>query len=460
VCKADAGGQTAWCHTIASGTGDVYANRVAVDSKGHVYVAGYFTFSVDFTPNEPGEEYITDRWGDEYLLKVNRDGVFQWVKVPEEPGGGIVIVALGIDRHDHIVVVGSFGGTVDFDTGAGRDARTYLNESPDGFIWKLSRDGKHLWVGIVASRAWDRIEEVSIDPEGNVYAFGWFRGTFVDLDPTFEYDTRFKEPLSAFANSFVVKVRPDGSYAWGRTWPDGITGFPIIRAAAGAGGAVVQHLVEPEIVTDLLKFGPDGTLQWRYRPAEKSADASVFFEDLAFHPGGDILGVGVFRGTLDFNPLGVGLTPICPPPPPAVGCNFILRLDPEGRLGWVYTTRGVGGASSSYLVIDADGVMHVNRSLYSGADADPTCGVDVQFHDAYQFPYLTELICNGADGDYNADGVVDLADFARFQTCFQPDPAIRCADGCDVFDMTPDRAIDTFDLAELYHHLAGPRQPR
>lgn len=58
-----------------------------------------------------------------------------------------------------------------------------------------------------------------------------------------------------------------------------------------------------------------------------------------------------------------------------------------------------------------------------------------------------------ADGDYNGDGAVDLADFAAFQECMGAAPEGACA---DAFEYIPDGAIDVADLAVFTSQLTGP----
>ncbi len=56
------------------------------------------------------------------------------------------------------------------------------------------------------------------------------------------------------------------------------------------------------------------------------------------------------------------------------------------------------------------------------------------------------------DGDFDADGDIDLTDFALFQACY----AQSATPGCEPANITGDRFIDDNDLAAFVALLAGP----
>ncbi|GJM26408.1 MAG: hypothetical protein DHS20C16_28230 [Phycisphaerae bacterium] len=75
------------------------------------------------------------------------------------------------------------------------------------------------------------------------------------------------------------------------------------------------------------------------------------------------------------------------------------------------------------------------------------------------FPNIagTAYVFSIIDGDYNADGVVDLFDFAVYQECAStPSIAVPPADACYVFDFLADQNVDAGDMEGFAAQLGGP----
>jgi len=68
----------------------------------------------------------------------------------------------------------------------------------------------------------------------------------------------------------------------------------------------------------------------------------------------------------------------------------------------------------------------------------------------------TAYVFNLLDGDYNADGLRDLRDFARLQECFALPGAPSANGACYVYDMLPDSLLDERDLELFVDQLTGP----
>jgi hypothetical protein len=181
-----------------------------------------------------------------------------------------------------------------------------------------------------------------------------------------------------------------------------------------------------------------------------------------FTADGGALVVGTFRETLDFDP-GPGVAEReCDGPTPYFSCDFLLRLHADGSFAWVRTTADTAGVPGRTLEGDGKGNIYLTRRL-AETDVDPTCGFDFRepmrpgIHDSY----LTKLTCI-APGDADQNGAVDLVDVAAYQNCFTGGPnefgiQSPCAAGCDMFDPTPDNALDLADWPAFRNLLTGPR---
>jgi hypothetical protein len=280
----------------------------------------------------------------------------------------------------------------------------------DIFVTKLHPDGSYAWTVTYPVYGNDQL---AVSPEGDVVLTGSFTQT-VDFDPTDGEDWRTPVPPSDSATSgdiFVTRLRSDGSYAWTCTIAS---------------------------------------------PSRERGEAAWIMPD------GSVLVVGIFRGTVDFDP-GPGVAEReCDGPTPFFTCDFLVRLNPDGSFAWVRTTADTAGVPGRTLLGDGQGNIYFTRRL-GETDVDPTCGWDIRTpaNPPGSESYLTKLTCL-APADADEDGDVDLLDVAAYQNCFTGGPnefgiQSPCAAGCDVFDLTPDNALDLADFAKMQDLLTGPR---
>ncbi len=133
VSKLDSGGNFVWAKGVNSGNSDN-----AVDSSGNVYTTGAFTGTVDFDPGV-GVFNLTSADGnydiDIFVSKLDSGGNFVWAKsmggADDDRGLGVAV-----DSSGNVYTTGRFGGTVDFDPGAGTVNLTSAGGG-DIFISKL-----------------------------------------------------------------------------------------------------------------------------------------------------------------------------------------------------------------------------------------------------------------------------------------------------------------------------------
>ena len=113
-----------------------------------------------------------------------------------------------------------FLDTVDFDPGPGVCERT-SNGGADIFVSKFDTDGNFLWVQTWGAENDDYIENVWVDPLGEVYVTGKTMGT-VDFDPGPGQDIHV---ANGDWDIFLSKFDSSGNFIWARTWgsslPDG-----------------------------------------------------------------------------------------------------------------------------------------------------------------------------------------------------------------------------------------------
>jgi len=114
-----------------------------------------------------------------------------------------------IDKAGNIYTTGFFGGTVDFDPGAGVSNLSALSDE-NIFIQKLDANGDFVWAKSMLGTLESRAYIMALDSAGDVYVTGYFKGT-VDFDPnagTTNITSNGENDL------FVLKLSSTGNLVW------------------------------------------------------------------------------------------------------------------------------------------------------------------------------------------------------------------------------------------------------
>jgi len=181
-----------------------------VDRDGNVYVAGIFSFDVDFDPG-PG---VTrhDMRNSFFLSKFDSSGGFQWVRTWE--GAGINAepsIAIG---DDGVVLVAGWvhGSGIDLDPGPARS--DYDAQQNHAFVSRFDTNGDFLWVKTWGGDWWAQCFDIDLDATGNIFVSGCFGGE-ADLDPG---EGVYLVACNGRLDSFLSRLGPDGDLDWTRTW--------------------------------------------------------------------------------------------------------------------------------------------------------------------------------------------------------------------------------------------------
>ena len=204
------------------GNDNDYANALAVDSSGNVYVTGYSTGS------GTGYDYAT--------IKYNSDGNQLWViRYNGDANGHDNVSALAIDNSGDVYVTGYSDGN-----GTWQDYATI----------KYNSDGNQLWVrrydGLGSTSDYGRA--ITVDNSGNVYVTGGSGGSGTGLDcATIKYGSDGNQLWVAcytrwyYDEAWAITV--DNS---GNVYVTGITN----RTGPSSGDYVA------------IKYGPNGSQMW------------------------------------------------------------------------------------------------------------------------------------------------------------------------------------------------------
>ena len=216
-----------WAFSFGAGpSAGPSAWAVTFDAAGDVVAAGGFDGTIDFG----GGPLLAAGESDIFVVKLaSADGAHLWSKafggVDDEAGLSVVT-----DAAKDVLVAGDFQGTFAVGgatiTSAGDD---------DIFVAKLSgANGTPLWARHFGGAQKDHLQQIAVDPAGNVLLTGYFQGT-IDFGGG---------PITSAGSEdvYLAKLDPSGKFIWAR-------GFGGANAEYGAGVAAAD-------AHDLFLTGP------------------------------------------------------------------------------------------------------------------------------------------------------------------------------------------------------------
>ncbi|HTN46592.1 MAG TPA: hypothetical protein VL098_09610 [Flavipsychrobacter sp.] len=362
ISKLDSLGNFLWLKTIDGQCHDGLAD-ILVNSDGSFFLAGNSFFhgvGVDLDPG-PGT-HISSKPG--FISKFDRSGNFIWTK--ELDCGPNKIKS---DMTGNLYVTGYFGGTVDFDPGAGVFNMTSQTSYQDIFILKLDTTGNFIWAKQFSSSSQFTNREINIDGSANLYLTGAFKGQF-DADPG--TGTTYLSPQSP-RDFFIVKLDSAGSFVWANS----LATFVASTDVDENGNCYIQgnfvntfdfdlsagvHNVTAASANDIfyLKLDPSGNFSWVKTLGSLGTAQSVW--SMKVDRQGTIFSSGVFTSVVDFDPDPVGYSPLNA----SFGTSFLLRMDSSGNFKWVKqfgsSTANIGG----YLALDAASNVYLAGTISGG----------------------------------------------------------------------------------------------
>ena len=340
LTKISSAGTYGWTKTIG-GTGEDWGISVAADNSGNLFMAGYFSGTVNFAADWAGTDSHTSAGTmDVFLTRINSDDSYGWTKTMGGTGDQDTHVTVAVDGSGNIYVVGYFTGTADFNPGGAGDSHTSAGLG-DIFLTKISSTGLYGWTKTMGGTGEDGgMSSVAVDGSGNVYITGYFTGT-ADFDPGAGTDDHTS---SGLWDVFLTRIDSDGSYGW-------------TKSIGGTG---------------------------------EDVGVSVTVDD-----SGNINLTGAFSETVDFDP-GVGTDSHT-----SAGSFdiFLMMINPDGSYGWTKTMGGTDGEAGHYVAADSSDNVYITGSFRGTADFDPGVGTDPRTSAGLGDIFLTKFMADAGGGD-------------------------------------------------------------
>jgi len=243
--------EVGWTRQFGTSGHDV-AERVAADSRGNVYVAGWTTDVLPGQANAGG-------YSDAFLRKFAASGRALWTR---QFGTEDIdkVSGVAVDGHGDVYVFGSTSGALDGQLWAGEE---------DVFLRKFAPSGEVLWTRQFGSDQLERPSGVVVDRRDNVYAAGFTLGAMAGQDQDEEGDI------------FLRKYDPSGKELWTRQFGSETYDEAFALAVDGRGDIYLsgttrltlpgQPAVQP-IDAVLFKLDADGHKIWTRQFGSSEAD--------------------------------------------------------------------------------------------------------------------------------------------------------------------------------------------
>ncbi|MFT4661981.1 MAG: hypothetical protein ACI8XB_002265 [Patiriisocius sp.] len=315
ILKLDTNGSFVWVGEL-----DTFLNsEFAMDEASNLYLTGSYGGTDDF---DPGPEVYNVTGSGSFVLKLDKDRNFLWVKTIETDGfaGGD---AVGLDSLGNIYVIGEFSGAVDFDAGPDEFILTEVGPTGrDGFVLKLNSEGDFIWAKQIGGLDdvhlhWPQLSGIVVDGDSEgVYVTGSFDET-CDFDPG--PDT-FNLVANGISDFFVLKLDFDGNFIWAKSAGG--------ESSNGGGGIVIDEDKNLYIV-------------------------GMFRATIEFNSGNDSFNLSTL--SLDINTRNV----------------YILKLDTDGNYQWAGAFLSDENNGSNSIALDSWGNIYTTGSFSHTADFDP-----------------------------------------------------------------------------------------
>ncbi len=262
--------QPCWTQTDSGNAGKAdYAQDIAADSSGNVYVTGYSKNT------NTSYDFVT--------IKYSPDGNNVWTRTYNRPVSGVdYALALAVDANSDIVSAGcsylqsDFDGTIVKYTSAGgllwAKTYNYSGQNDEIFFDVATDSGKNIYA---VGETDDDCLIVKFSPQGDVLWAKTYNGSANG------YDTLYKLALDSAGNIYacgqsavsgkgqdclVLKYSPSGNLLWSKTYNGPVNGWDLLESIVvdSAGNAYAAGSIQTASDSDYItmKYSPSGTLLW------------------------------------------------------------------------------------------------------------------------------------------------------------------------------------------------------
>lgn len=393
ISKLSPTGDFIWAKEIAISV-EWSAIEMALDANDNVYITSIMNENVDMDPG-PGV-HMANLIGvkDAFVLKLDTNGDFVWVKQfgGGGPTGDTVPTgsAITVDKDGNIITCGDFNNTVDFDPGPGTFFMSAVHTK--GYVVKLTNDGDFIWAKTLGSStevySSAHVNDMKCDPQGNIYTTGNCSG-ICDYDPG---PGVYLLAGTTIIAGFASKLDPDGNFVFAKRigsnedyynlmMPTGLDLDPYNNVYITGTFEQTQDfdpgpneykLTAMNMDTYILKLSEQGEFIWARRFGGIEGDQGV---DIAVDNAGNAYSTGNYSKDVDFD-LGLGTNIL-------YNLDFetvIVKLDNNGDFKYAAPLLGTSGTGNEVsmgrrIITDNSQSLYITGYVGGVIDVDPGPGV-------------------------------------------------------------------------------------
>ncbi len=334
---------------------DDLGQSVASDSKGNIFVSSVVTSGIG-----DGKHYGQE---DLHLVKFDSGGTRLWSRQ---------FGTAGRERNLHVATDSEGAVYVTGSTTVSLDGVLTHYGNMDLFLLKYSADGVLAWKAQIGSNSKDFPGGIAVSSEGDVYVVGRTAGVF-------DGNTQLQ-----FRDVFLVKYRSTGEKLWSRQvgsmGEDAPGGIAIdseggIYIAGSANGSVNSNAHRGNYDLFLMKYMPDGTLDWSRQRGTSGED---YARGLALDAKNNVYVLGDTAASFDGETYSGGMDIV------------IIKYERRGTKRWTKQVGAPGSDLARGIVVDS-----LNQIFLTGVTnrqlGKEHFGLDDFFIVKYQIDFAQDL---------------------------------------------------------------------
>ena len=387
ILKLNSNGDIVWIKSIFINSDLSSGRDLDIDDSGNVYIAGVFHGTCDFDPGLQVVNKTANSWTDAFILKLDNNGNFIWVKHLEGTDYYATVNSIHFDSNSFLYIVGEISGdSIDFDPGVGTFYLDHIG-GHDIYIAKFDINGDFIWAKSIASMQSEYANSVDTDSTGNIYLSGNFRDT-VDFDP----NSSIYNLSTDYGSGYILKLNSTGDFIWAQnigvspTSDDFSSKITVHNSEyiylTGGFKDTVDFDPGPNVTNlisngffdiMILKFDVNGNFYWAKSAGAQLSDygTSVITDDIGNIYVGTVTG-GNANGPLDIDP---SLDTFNIPLYGGVD-SYVKKLDSNGNFIWGYSISAGGHDEITCIDVDEYGDnIYLGGSYCLNSDFDPSPGI-------------------------------------------------------------------------------------
>ena len=341
--------------------GDDWGHAVAYDDQKSIYTVGHFAGSADFDPGPSTFIMTTSQYPNIFVQKVDSIGSFEWA-YQFGSGGWEYGRDVHVTADSCILITGNCSSTQDFDPGPSVVNGSQV--SGNIFLLKLDRNGNFQWVKNFGGDSFEAGYKIATDSLGNIYMVGYTMSTTIDFDPSTNVNNF---STNGDRDIWITKLNSNGGHIWSKVYGGSgtdnafglcVNGEYVYLAGEFEGTVDFDPINSGNILTSngdadafVQKMDLNGNVIWTRSFGATSYDNA---KDVRVNSNNDVLLVGTFRDSTDFDPSAADSLVYATYSDP-----FILKLDSLGDFLWVNSIE----SSTSSEEINAI-CLDINDNIY------------------------------------------------------------------------------------------------